>query len=108
MIGQWKRPASFGTKTTRHVSHLECWYNNANNWLDDHPYTPVIQAGPGRPVKYTQDQIVTRRNLQNNIKRWTVKQQDYVGQGMWATAGMYGDRVSVARSQLNSMNGKVD
>lgn len=103
MVSQWKRTYSYGTRTRRQMSHFGCWYVHAQIWLDEHPYVPVIKAGPGRPQKYTGEQIAKRRNLQNNIKRWGLKQKEYVGTGMWAMAGKYGDKVAGARGELNGM-----
>ena len=108
MVGQWKRTGSYGTRTHRTMSHFECWKVQAEQWFDDNPYKPVIQAGPGRPARYTDEQIITRRNLQGNIKRWTVRQQQYLGEGMWAMAGKYGDRVSMANRELERMVVKVE
>ncbi len=103
MIGQWKRTGGYGTRTTRTMSHLQCWVTKAEVWLDDHPYEPVIKAGPGRPQKYTSEQIRVRRNLLSSMKRWHTRQTEFIGDGMWATADRYKDKISVARDELNSM-----
>ena len=104
MVGQWKRRFPWGMRTKRTMSHLQCWYDKARTWLQDHPYEPVIKAGPGRPKRYTPEQISARRNLQNNIKRWTLKQQEYIGIGLWATADRYKDKVAGARDELVKMS----
>jgi len=103
MIGQSKRTYPWGTRTNRSMSHLECWYTNAHVWLDEHPYTPTVKAGPGRATHYTPEQAVVRKALRVNIVRWSKKQQEYIGQGMWAMAGRYGDQVYEARERLNGM-----
>jgi hypothetical protein len=103
MVGQFKRKYPWGTRTRRSTSHLECWYTNAHVWLDDHPYTPTVKAGPGRPVSYTPEQAANRKALRVNISRWKTKQQEYIGQGLWAMAGRYEDKVTSAREVLSSM-----
>jgi hypothetical protein len=103
MVGQFKRTFPWGTRTKRSMSHLECWYSQANVWLDDHPYVPTVKAGPGRPVTYTNEQAAERKSLRVNISRWQTKQEEYIGQGMWEMASRYGDRVSTARESLSSM-----
>ena len=103
MVGQSKRTYPWGTRTKRSMSHLECWYNQAHIWLDDHPYTPTVKAGPGRSIRYTSEQAVERKALRVSISRWSKKRQEYVGQGMWAMALRYSDRVSEARGVLTSM-----
>lgn len=103
MVGQYKRTYPWGTRTRRSMSHLECWYTQAHIWLDDHPYTPTVKAGPGRPARYTPEQAASRKALLMNISRWNKRQQEYVGQGMWAMALRYSDKISEARSTMDSM-----
>ncbi len=107
MIGQWKRSGTYqgkwATRTTQVMSHFACWVSRAEVYLDDNPYVPPNNPGPGRPTKYTEDQLRLRRNTQMQIKRLTGKQQYYNGQGLWAVAGGLGDRVRVLRESLVCM-----
>ena len=103
MVGQFKRTYPWGTRTQRSMSHLSCWTFQAHIWLDEHPYTPTVKAGPGRPTQYTPEQACARKSLYMNINRWSKKQQEYMGEGLWAMAGRYGDQVTEARDKLNSM-----
>lgn len=103
MVGQYKRTFPWGTRTKRSTSHLECWYSQANLWLDDHPYAPTVRAGPGRPTSYTPEQATERKSLQVCIGRWKTRQQEYIDKGMWAMASRYGDKVAGAREVLSSM-----
>ena len=103
MVSQWKKKFPWGMRTNRQMSHFECYISRARTWLEDHPYTPTIKAGPGRPVKYTPAQVTQRKSLQTNILRWGKKQEGYVGDGMWEVAKGYGDRISKARDKLKAM-----
>ena len=103
VIGRWKRKYPWGVRTRQRVSHFNCWVREAEEYLDDHPYEPRRVAGPGRPIQYTQEQRRERRNLQVQISRWTRKQQEYIGGGLWAVAGRYKDKIEQARGVLEGM-----
>ncbi len=103
IYGQWKRTYPWGTRTRRVVSHWKCWVVNQETYLDDHPYEPRRVPGPGAPRKFTDIQRKRRMILHTDVCRWTRKQQHYTGQGMWAMAGRYGDKVAQARDELESM-----
>ena len=107
MIMQWKKTGMYqgkiGTRTRLLMSHLSCWISKAYTYLEDHPYEPPNTPGPGRPIKYTPDQLRRRRNLQMQIRRWRGQQEDYNGQGMWAMADKYKDKVREARERLGCM-----
>ncbi len=102
-IGQWKRTYPWGTRTRRVVAHWKCWLVKQEIWFDEHPYTPVIQAGPGRPVKYTPEQRKRRASLRVMINQNKKKQVEYIGDDMWATAERYTDKIRVYRDELNDM-----
>ena len=107
MVGQWKRTGIYagvkGTRTNRTASHWECYKSKAEVWWDDNPYTPVIQAGPGRPIKYTPEQKKRRASLHAMIDQNRKKQIAYIGDDMWATADRYADKIRVYRDELNGM-----
>lgn len=103
MVGQWKRTFPWGTRTKRVMSHFACWVGQAEAYLDDHPYEPSITPGPGRPQQYTATERTRRMALGTNIRRWTEKQQHYTGDGMWAVANTYKDKIVKARVELNEM-----
>lgn len=103
MVGQWKRTGPYGTRTRRTMSHFQCWVSNARVWFDEHPYTPVIQAGPGRKTVYTQEQRKRRSSLRVMINQDKKKQQEYIGDGLWVMAEKYADRIRVRREELEGM-----
>lgn len=103
MVGQRKWTHSGGTRTKRTYSHYSCWKTNADTYLLDNPYTPTVKAGPGRPTKYTAEQAKERMRLSISIARWSSKQKEYVGDGMWAMANKYGGMIKEYRYRLVNM-----
>ena len=103
MVGQWKRTGPYGTRTTKTMSHFQCWVTRAEVWFDDNPYAPVIQAGPGRPNKFTPEQKRRRASLHVMINQNRKKQQEYIGDGMWTVAERYADKVRGYREELEGM-----
>lgn len=103
VYGRWKRTYSWGTRTKQVISHWKCWVIGQEVYLDSHPYEPRRVAGPGRPRRYTDIQRKQRIALKVNIGRWSKEQQYYTGQGMWAVAARYGDKIAQARTTLDSM-----
>lgn len=103
VIGRWKHTYSYGTRTRQVASHLSCWVTQTEIYLDEHPYEPRRVAGPGRPARYTPEQARERGVIRVQMLRWTKKQQEYVGQAMWAMAGRYKDKVEEGRRRLDDM-----
>ena len=90
--------------TKRRRSHLNCWYYQARTYLSDNPYEPKVKAGPGRPLLYTEDQAALRAKLNQCIIRWQGKKEEFIGMGLWKTAGGYQDKVDKARTELDEMS----
>ncbi len=103
IMGQTKRTFHFGTRTRRMISHFKCWVSNAETYLDDNPYEPRRVAGPGRPKTFTTEQRKHRLVLQVQMRRWTLKQEEYINMGMWTVAEGYKEKVAGARLKLNEM-----
>jgi len=109
MVGQWKRTGAYGTRTTRTMSHFDCWISKARTWLDDNPYEPPTglnsenAPNAGRPRKYTIEQGKQRLTMQVQMRRMVKRQQYYNGQGLWLVAESYGAKAKVIREQLSSM-----
>ena len=112
-IGQYKRTGMYAgekaTRTTRIMTHFDCFVSKHTTYLDDNPYEPPTglnengEHSPGRPRKYTIEQGKRRQSLQMRMRRLVERQQYYNGQGMWAMADGYKEKVRVIREQLIEM-----